>query len=118
MNYTAPQTWDHTVFDMSIRLEDPSLITPAIGVPLVDGVAVPMCSPAYARRVDGLTGSPRAMLKATLIHDEDRCGWTQWLSRAGLPDDHAQSGTLFADGNLTLASVMAGKGWASCNARC
>lgn len=78
------------------------------GVVLFDGAGVAVCSPAYreGRRLQ----RPRDLLDCTLLHDGDRSYWAEWFRRAGLPAAAAERGPVFTDGNLTLASTLAGEG--------
>ncbi len=109
MEYTHPSQYDFSGHDLAVRLEDPSLVPASLTCRLLDGATVAVCSPGYLQRY-GPINRPQDLLTRTLIHDEDRNGWTEWLSKANLPVNVAAGGVVFADGNLTLASVLAGEG--------
>lgn len=78
------------------------------GVVLFSGAGVPVCSPAYreGRRIE----RPRDLLACALLHDGDSSYWAAWFRRQGLPPSAADRGQAFTDGNLTLASTLAGEG--------
>jgi LysR family transcriptional regulator, glycine cleavage system transcriptional activator len=78
------------------------------GVVLFDGAGVPVCSPAYreGRRLQ----RPHDLIGCNLLHDGDRSYWMEWFRRQGMPADTAERGQVFTDGNLTLASTLAGEG--------
>jgi len=78
------------------------------GVVLFSGAGVPVCSPAYreGRRLE----RPRDLLGCELLHDGDSSYWAEWFRRQGLPPAAAERGKAFTDGNLTLASTLAGEG--------
>ena len=94
--------------DLMVRFGAPGEWPDLDGVVLFDGAAVPVCSPAYqaGRRL----ARPRDLLDCTLLHDGDRSYWREWFRRAGLPLEAAGRGPVFTDGNLTLASTLAGEG--------
>jgi LysR family glycine cleavage system transcriptional activator len=109
LEYTAPSVKDFALFDLAVRHENP-LVAPAdTTLRLLDGAAVPVCSPSYLAS-HGRVTAPQDLLSRTLVHDEDRGNWKTWLSQAGLPEEAAERGPVFPDGNVTLASVLAGGG--------
>lgn len=109
IDYTPPAEDQFAGQDLAVRLQNPSKLPPSLTLRLFDGVTVPVCSPAYLQRF-GKISRPKDLVTRTLIHDEDKTGWTEWFAKAGLPASAASSGVVFADGNLTLASVLAGEG--------
>ncbi|NLR98059.1 LysR family transcriptional regulator [Rhizobium sp. P38BS-XIX] len=74
---------------------------------------VPVCSPAYAAGLSGIT--PEQMLRsATLLHVqqwEDRYGdWKKWLAAAGYPNVPFERGLVFETADLVLRAVKQGAG--------
>jgi LysR family glycine cleavage system transcriptional activator len=69
---------------------------------------VPVATPDYVARL-GL--KQRAdIFKATLLHDEGRQEWVDWLTMAGLDPAYAQTGTVFDDEHVLFATTMNGHG--------
>lgn len=94
--------------DVAIRFGRPGDFPGFLAMPLLEGSAVAVASPDYLKSMNynGLEDFHRL----TLIHDEARDFWHRWLARAGLAPELARSGTIVADGNMTLAATMAGEG--------
>lgn len=76
---------------------------------LLSGAVVPVCSTTLLGR-RGQLKSPEDLLDMPLIHDEDRNAWVNWLQQAGVRKFTRASGTLFEDGQLTLAAAQSGLG--------
>ena len=73
----------------------------------------PVCSPHYlAGRQQLRTAS--GIAAADLLHDENRQGWREWFSEAGLPNVDVGNGPVFADFNILATAVIAGHGVALC----
>jgi LysR family glycine cleavage system transcriptional activator len=77
---------------------------------------VTVCNPALLAGEHPLR-EPRDLLWHTLIHDatvpdlDDRPGWAQWLSLAGVADIEDQlRGSYFEDAALAVTAAMAGQG--------
>ncbi|HVI89982.1 MAG TPA: transcriptional regulator GcvA [Dongiaceae bacterium] len=69
---------------------------------------VPVATPDYVARL-GLR--QRAdILRATLLHDEGRQEWVDWLTMAGLDPAYGQTGTVFDDEHVLFATTMNGQG--------
>jgi LysR family glycine cleavage system transcriptional activator len=109
LNYTAPSVKAFDNSDLWIGREDGGEVPVRGRAPLLDGAAVPVCSPDYLDR-HGPILAPADLARHRLIHDEDRAGWRQWFQHYGLDVDAAETGVVHGDGNLTLAAVMAGEG--------
>ncbi|WP_412065376.1 LysR substrate-binding domain-containing protein [Rhizobium sp. SYY.PMSO] len=86
--------------------------------PAADAVALlaaetrPTCSAEYKRR-HGPLQNPADLADADLLHDETTSSWARWFALAGLhrsPD----SGPVFADFSLMIASVIGGQGVGLC----
>lgn len=94
--------------DLAVRFGTLSDWPDRDGVVLFSGAGVPVCSPAYreAHRLQ----RPRDLMSCTLLHDGDHSYWAEWFRRQGLPPEAANQGRVFTDGNLTLASTLAGEG--------
>ncbi|TGQ67686.1 LysR family transcriptional regulator [Mesorhizobium sp. M00.F.Ca.ET.186.01.1.1] len=73
----------------------------------------PVCSPYYCAGRDQLR-TPAGIAGADLLHDENREGWREWFSEAGLPDVDVGNGPVFADFNILATAVIAGHGVALC----
>ena len=99
---------DPETIDVAIRHGRPGDFPGFVAMPLLDGAAIAVASPAYLSQ----TGyrSLADFDKLTLLHDEARDYWTRWLTKARFDLTLAQKGPLFPDGNLTLAAAMAGDG--------
>jgi LysR family glycine cleavage system transcriptional activator len=73
----------------------------------------PVCSPHYFAGKDHLR-TPAGIAGADLLHDENRQGWREWFSEAGLPNVDTGNGPVFADFNILATAVIAGHGVALC----
>jgi LysR family transcriptional regulator, glycine cleavage system transcriptional activator len=56
--------------------------------------------------------SPGDVARATLLHEETREDWTEWLLVAGLDRALARPGILFDDENALIQAVLDGQGLA------
>lgn len=75
--------------------------------------SLPVASPYYLEK-RGPIASARAVAEADLLHDVSRDDWRGWCQRAGLPEQYAGKGHIFADFNMLATAVMAGHGVALC----
>jgi LysR family transcriptional regulator, glycine cleavage system transcriptional activator len=74
----------------------------------------PVCSPHYLAR-SGRLATPQAILmKADLLHDENRAFWADWFAAAGVKPKGELRGPVFQDFNLLSTAVIAGHGVALC----
>jgi LysR family glycine cleavage system transcriptional activator len=71
-------------------------------------VLTPVATPEYVARLKLDQRSDIA--KATLLHDEGRQEWTDWLRIAGLDASHAETGLVFDDEHVLFAATMSGQG--------
>ena len=94
--------------DLAVRYGAPEDFPGFSALRLLDGDAIPVCSPAYLREhpIRSVSDIPNC----ALIHDDDRRFWRKWLEKAGLDPAASETGEVMPDGNLSLASVMAGDG--------
>ncbi len=84
---------------------------PGVEAELIGPSAVVLVTtPAYAKRL-GLK-TPADVARATLLHDETREDWTEWLLVAGLDRSIARRGILFDDENAMIQSALNGQGLA------
>jgi LysR family transcriptional regulator, glycine cleavage system transcriptional activator len=76
---------------------------------LADAELSPVCSPVFlkARRI----ASPADLARATLLQEEDKEHWCDWLDAAGLGDCPPPSGPTLR-GHLALAAAESGQGFA------
>lgn len=76
---------------------------------LADAELSPVCSPAFlkARNI----ASPADLVRATLLQEEDKEHWCDWLDAAGLGDCQPPSGPTLR-GHLALAAAESGQGFA------
>ncbi|UVK56388.1 LysR family transcriptional regulator [Mesorhizobium sp. AR02] len=72
----------------------------------------PVCSPHYLAGKQLRT--PSGIAAADLLHDENRQGWSEWFSEAGLANVDVGNGPVFADFNILATAVIAGHGVALC----
>ncbi|MDA1101283.1 MAG: transcriptional regulator GcvA [Proteobacteria bacterium] len=71
----------------------------------------PICSPHLLRsrnQVDGVGG----LAEFGLLHDQDRAGWTKWLTAMGAPLEKFEldHGPVFSDASLVMDAAVAGQG--------
>jgi LysR family glycine cleavage system transcriptional activator len=71
-------------------------------------VLAPLASPDYVRRL-GLE-QPADLARATLLHEDCREEWADWMMRAGLDPAPARSGPVFDDENALIQAALAGQG--------
>jgi LysR family glycine cleavage system transcriptional activator len=84
---------------------------PGLEAELIGATAVvPVAAPDYIERLDLRQRADVA--KATLLHDETREDWTEWLLTADLDPSLAQRGLVFDDGNAVIQAALAGQGLA------
>ena len=76
---------------------------------LLPGTVFPVCSAAFLKR-HGPIRKPSDFLALPLVHDGTTEPWAQWLAEAGAPPPSLLHGTVFEDGNLTRAAVLADLG--------
>lgn len=75
----------------------------------------PVCSPKLIERL-GPFGTPDALRKAPLIHDDSlsawtkTIGWAEWFSRAGVEDVDASRGLRFSSADHALDATAEGAG--------
>ena len=69
---------------------------------------VPVAAPGYIERLNLREFSD--MARATLLHDETREEWAEWLSSAGQDPILAQQGPVFDDEHVLIAAVASGQG--------
>lgn len=69
----------------------------------------PLCSPALANRLGGLS-KPADILRATLLHLVDTEDWSRWLSLAKVENPNPDGGIIFSDMNLVMSAAIAGQG--------
>ena len=84
----------------------PGVVSELIGPSAITLVA----APAYARRL-GLK-QPADVARATLLHEETREDWIEWLLVAGLDRAIAQRGIIFDDENALIQACLDGQGLA------
>jgi LysR family glycine cleavage system transcriptional activator len=66
----------------------------------------PVASPRVAERLK----APADLARATLLHEETRRWWADWLVAAGQPQIDAEKGPMMGDPSLTLNAALAGQG--------
>jgi LysR family transcriptional regulator, glycine cleavage system transcriptional activator len=80
---------------------------------LLPGDSAPVCSVPFLE-LQGDISSPQQMLKAGLLHDTDRRGWSQWFQKATPNTVEFGDGPIFEDFNLLRAATLAGQGISLC----
>ncbi|EKE45710.1 hypothetical protein OCGS_0182 [Oceaniovalibus guishaninsula JLT2003] len=83
-------------------------------VPFLPGDSFPVCSPAYAERLNCPDPPPASFLDAELLHDSDTSHWAAWLAQAGVATARPLDGPVFEDFNLLRAAALSGQGIALC----
>lgn len=94
--------------DIAIRFGQPGDFPGFVAMPLLEGAAVPVASPDYLKNM--AYRGVEDFDQLTLIHDESRDYWKAWLKQTRLDVNIAQKCAVLPDGNMTLASAMAGEG--------
>lgn len=98
--------------DVAIQHGNPSDFPDFVAVPLLDGTTVPVASPDYLQH-NNYQG-PLDLARLTLLHDDEQRFWSSWLKKISIDYDVdpelASTGTIYPDGNLTLAACLAGEG--------
>ncbi len=84
----------------------PGVVAELVGPSAITLVA----APAYARRL-GLK-QPADVARATLLHEETREDWIEWLLVAGLDRSIAHRGIVFDDENALIQAALDGQGLA------
>ena len=73
-------------------------------------IAKDSLSPVATRELAAALRGPADLLGASLIHDERRIGWADWLGSAGVEHNGIWHGTNFSDSDLALAAAEFGQG--------
>ena len=69
----------------------------------------PVCSPELRGRF-GALDSPEDLARYTLLHDDDRTDWAQWLKLAQATDVDANRGPVFTDQGMMIQAAVEGHG--------
>jgi LysR family transcriptional regulator, glycine cleavage system transcriptional activator len=80
---------------------------------LLAGDSAPVCSASFLE-LQGELRTPDQILKAGLLHDTDRRGWTEWFRKATPKKMDFAEGPIFEDFNLLRAATLAGQGISLC----
>ncbi len=84
-----------------------------VEIPFISRSTYAVCSPKFLEKY-GPFNEPKDLLRAEVIHDENKDGWTEWFKRAGVTVDGDLPGNTYADFNLLVISAIAGHGVALC----
>jgi LysR family transcriptional regulator, glycine cleavage system transcriptional activator len=76
---------------------------------LFESRGTPLIAPALLAAGPVLR-QPADILKYTLLHEERRDYWSQWLEAAGIVDAKSQGGLLFPDGAMAAKAAVLGQG--------
>jgi DNA-binding transcriptional LysR family regulator len=72
---------------------------------------VPVCAPAYAKRLfGGKPAAARGWAKARLLHEVGHPWWPGWLERAGIAGVDTASGLHFSHTVMVIAAALDGQG--------
>lgn len=103
---------DPASVDVAVQHGNPSDFPDFVAIPILDGTTVPVASPEYLDRNN--YQNPQDLTRLSLLHDDNRSFWVAWLKKISVEFDIdprlAETGTVFPDGNLTLAACVAGEG--------
>lgn len=80
-----------------------------VAVKLLDSISTPVCSPALLRKSKVRT--PKDLARVTLLQEDPKQHWTDWLAAAGVEDEVAAAGPTLK-GHLAIAAAEAGQGFA------
>lgn len=69
----------------------------------------PVCSPALLGRLGPLE-QPLDLARYTLLHDDDRNAWLQWLKLADATQVDGNRGPVFTDAGMMIQAAVAGHG--------
>lgn len=94
--------------DMFITFGDGNWPNRAVEL-LCDVEFTPLCSPALANRVGGLS-NPVDLLRCRLLHLVDTEDWSRWLSISKVENPNPGGGIVFSDMNLVMSAAIAGQG--------
>lgn len=76
--------------------------------PIAPLVLAPVATPDYVARLK--LDQRQDITRATLLHDESRQEWSEWLRIAGLDPSLAETGQVFDDEHVLFAAAMSGQG--------
>ena len=76
---------------------------------IVSGRCASFCSPAFVQRHPDCGATAANVVNFSLIHDEERSGWKQWLADQQMPIQ-PRGGLLVEDGHLAAAAALDGLG--------
>ncbi len=76
---------------------------------LADIVLVPVLAPGLLAGEKELA-APADLADYTLLHEENRDGWTRWFHEAGVTDVVPERGPIFTDGALAVQAALRGHG--------
>lgn len=107
----------HAYYDQPVDFGDIDLAimygnwdeAPSGATHFLSGVSVPVASALYVEQY-GPFGEPADLLKATLLHDQDRKSWPQWFKAAGVASKSSLPGPLFEGFNMLHSAILAGQG--------
>jgi len=85
----------------------------ADAIKLIDSDLTPVCSPALLRK--GTFRSPRDLATATLLQEDPKQHWKDWLEAAGVGEVVSPAGPILK-GHLAIAAAEAGQGFALADA--
>ncbi len=77
--------------------------------PLMDAVAVPLCSPRLLEGPEPLC-RVQDLSRHVLLHDSGRQEWTEWLIASGLDPSAGERGPVIDDPNAIARAAIAGHG--------
>jgi LysR family transcriptional regulator, glycine cleavage system transcriptional activator len=77
---------------------------------ILEETVTPVCSPAYRKKMGGLS-SVTSLARCTLLH-EDRmlANWEQWLALAGVKGVRSDRGSAYSHGSMVIEAAIRGEG--------
>jgi LysR family glycine cleavage system transcriptional activator len=107
----------HAVYGQTVDFDDVDLAitygnwreAPVGSVRFLEGVSVPVCSPAYLAQ-HGPISRPEQLLTCTLLHDLDRYPWQRWFKASGIADPGLLPGPMFEGFNLLHSALLSAQG--------
>lgn len=76
---------------------------------LLPGDLTPICSACLIAE-KGRPDTPADLDRFTLIHDEDRTAWDDWLEKSGAGNVNCQANLIIDDTNVRVQSILNGQG--------
>lgn len=96
--------------DLAVRYDPGETDWPRVdAAPLMPSRVTPVLAPSLLAAGPPIR-TPADLLRYTLLHDDERAGWTAWLEAAGVEGRASTRGPVFNDHALVIQMAMRGQG--------